>query len=109
MTIVIDIPEEEYKLVKSGNKSYRTELELMNAVAKGVLLPKGHGSLKDVDAIHKEIEKLQNGMSKQGEQVHISRDQYKGLCYARGIINEAQTIIEADGEVQDDNKRSHRP
>ena len=50
MKIVIDIPEEQYELVRHGNKSYTTELELMNAVANGILLPKGYGRLKDVDA-----------------------------------------------------------
>ena len=50
MQIVIDIPEEQYELARHGNKSYTTELELMNAVANGTPLPKGHGRLKDVDA-----------------------------------------------------------
>ena len=47
MKIVIDIPEEEYELVQHGNKSYTTELVLMNAVAEGIPLPKGHGDLID--------------------------------------------------------------
>ena len=45
MKIVIDIPEEEYELVRHENKSYMTELVLMNAVAKGIPLPEHHGDL----------------------------------------------------------------
>ena len=40
MKIVIDIPEDEYEFVRHENKSYRTELVLMNAVAEGTPLPK---------------------------------------------------------------------
>ena len=54
MKIVIDIPEEEYELVRHENKSFRTELELMNAVANGTPLPKGHGDLVDFDRLCKE-------------------------------------------------------
>lgn len=50
MELVINISKEEYELVRNGNKSFRTELELMNAVANGTPLPKHHGRLKDVDA-----------------------------------------------------------
>ena len=50
MQIVIEIPDEEYELVRHENKSFRTELELMNAVANGTPLPKHHGRLKDADA-----------------------------------------------------------
>ena len=49
MKLIIDIPKEEYELVRHENKSFRTELELMNAVANGTPLPKGHGDLIDRD------------------------------------------------------------
>ena len=57
MEIVIDIPEEEYELVRHGNKSYRTELELMNAVAEGKPLPEHHGRLIDADTLEEKVEK----------------------------------------------------
>lgn len=38
MQIVIDVTEEEYENIR-----------LMNAVAEGIILPKGHGDLIDVD------------------------------------------------------------
>lgn len=50
MKLIIEIPDEEYELVRHGNKSYTTELELMNAVANGTPLPKHHGDLIDADA-----------------------------------------------------------
>lgn len=55
MKLIIDIPKEEYELVRHGNKSYRTELELMNAVANGTPVPKGHGRLIDADAIPRHL------------------------------------------------------
>ena len=99
MQIVIEIDERYYTDIKDsehcGNYSVLYALE---AIRNGKLLPKGHGELKDVDAIHKEIERLQSGIAKNGVAVNISRDIYKGMCYARGIINEAPTIIKADKE-----------
>ena len=104
MKLVIDIPEKIYELcqrdvcrwpIRNGRTLYRTVWE---AIANGKPLPKGHGDLKDVDAIHEEIHKLQSGIAKNGGTVIVNKDQYKGLCYARGIINEAPVIIEADKE-----------
>lgn len=99
MKLIIDIDKTYYEYVKYHVKVNLNDFLPYILIAKGVPLPKGHGQLKDVDAIHKEIEKLQNGISKNGNKVHISKDQYKGMCYARGIINEAPIIIEAESEV----------
>lgn len=104
MKLIIDIPEKIYKLyqrdacresVQNGNTIY---MIVWRAIANGKPLPKNHGDLKDVDAIHEEIYKLQSGIGKDGGTVIINKDQYKGMCYARGIINEAPVIIEADKE-----------
>lgn len=51
MKLLIDIPEEEYELVRHENKSYRTELVLMNAIAAGTPLPEHHGDLIDRDEL----------------------------------------------------------
>ena len=95
--LVIKIPEDSYKATCNGCMLPPDVENVVNAIRNGTLLPKGHGELKDVDIIHKEIERLQSGIAKNGGAVNIRRDQYKGMCYARGIINEALTIIEADG------------
>ena len=54
MKLVIDIPESRYRLLQ---KQARTKLgrenldEWQEAVLNGTPLPKGHGDLKDVDAL----------------------------------------------------------
>ena len=63
MRLIIEIPDEEYELVRHGNKSYRTELELMNAVANGKPLPEHHGRLGDLDALEDEIKRLEKAAS----------------------------------------------
>ena len=55
MKIVIDILEKEYELIRHGNKSPLTELELMRAVANGTPLPKGHGRLIDADYLREDF------------------------------------------------------
>ena len=104
MELIVDIPDETYQQIKgipiiSGRQNGKTfTIALLDAIRNGTPLPKGHGDLKDVDAIHEEIHKLQSGIGKDGGAVIINKDQYKGLCYARGIINEAPVIIESDKE-----------
>lgn len=56
--LVIKIPEEEYELVRHGNKSFLTELRLMNAVADGTPLPKGHGRLIDAAELDECVEMM---------------------------------------------------
>ncbi len=88
MKIVIDISEEEYELVRHGNKSYTTELELMNAVANGIPLPEHHGRLIDADALY-DSAKL----------CHAEED--GTACVEWREINDAETIIEADKESKE--------
>ena len=74
MQIVIDIPEEEYKLIKYNTAECIAEQVIKN----GTPLPKGHGRLIDADAL------LESPMK------------YFGF---RDIdINNAPTIVEADKE-----------
>ena len=95
MKLIIDIPKEEYELVRHENKSFRTELELMNAVANGVPLPKHHGRLKDVDAFLSKVK---------ADREHSA---YSGSWTADDVLTAldnsyAPTIIEADGGVDDE-------
>lgn len=82
MQIVIDISEEDYKILK---KRYEFDNLFLNYYGKlimhGTLLPKGHGRLIDADEI---IDTL--GCS--------DRDMYVKAC----IEEDAPTIIEADKE-----------
>ena len=97
--VLIEVDEEGFNKFVSD---WVGATAMLRAVSKGKPLPKNHGDLKDVDAIHEEIHRLQSGRDKNGGAVIINRDQYKGLCYARGIINEAPVIIESDGGEEDD-------
>ena len=94
MKIVIDIPEEEYELVRHGNKSYRTELELMYAVANGIPLPEGHGDLIDRD-------KLVPCCKFRGDCWADKCDKCSDYAVEYSNIKNAPTIIEADKGVLD--------
>ena len=57
MQIVIDIDEEVYKDIKNGKiytSIYDVQMISVVAVQQGTPLPKGHGVLKDADAIYTE-------------------------------------------------------
>ena len=89
MELVINIPEEAYKLLKSEGVDWLGAEHILNAVAEGIPLPKGHGELVDRDkfeylkAIHDAIYR------------HISwSDAIKKIKYS------APTIIEADRKEQ---------
>lgn len=54
MQIVIEISEEDYKLIKSYGKNstnYRISLNLYDAVKNGTPLPEHHGRLIDADKL----------------------------------------------------------
>lgn len=96
MKLMIDISKEEYELVRNENKSFRTELELMNAVANGIPLPKHHGRLKDVDAFLSKVK---------ADREHSA---YSRSWTADDVLNAldnsyAPTIVEADGGREDEN------
>ena len=78
MQLVINISEDIYRRLKNGdtnagNTLHNTALE---SISNGVVLPKGHGRLIDVDALELPSEEM----------------------VSRLIINYAKTIIEADKE-----------
>ena len=56
MQIVIDIPEIAYNLFKSDAPIDWLDAEnILNRIAEGIVLPKGHGRLIDADAYRKEM------------------------------------------------------
>ena len=57
MQRIIEIPEEEYNLIllKQEVKLGGVMSEAEKYIAKGILLPKGHGRLIDADAYKKEM------------------------------------------------------
>ena len=88
--LVIEIDEEIYsKIVNIYEYSFITltkeQLERLDgAIRRGTPLPKGHGKLKDVDALYKS-----------SRLCHTEED--GTACVEWREINDAPTIIEADG------------
>ncbi len=106
MKIVIDIPEEEYKLCK---RQYDTECldTLMIAVKYGTPLPKGYGRLGDLDKIWSELKELeeyyQAEFLKESNVIHESamNGRLYGFTNSKFIVQDAPTIIPADKENKD--------
>lgn len=82
MQIVIDIPEERYRLYKFKAEHHVSDaqFDLHNIIAKGKPLPKYHGRLIDAD----ELIKVADG--------------YINMSVDSEDINDAPTIIEAESE-----------
>ena len=55
MEVLINISEDTYNRIKSGN--YTTNPELGFAIQDGIVLSNGHGDLKDVNVLKKSFEK----------------------------------------------------
>lgn len=96
MQIVIDIPEEEYEeIIYSEDCGLH---RLTRAIAKGTVLPKGHGRLIDADELKSlSYEVLvEDGNSNRAD----------GLSSYNGLTEEdielAPTIIEADKESEEE-------
>ena len=78
--VVVKIPKEEYEdIINSEDCGLH---RLTRAVANGTLLPKGHGALKDTDAILREL-------------FWVTSRPVKSQLY---MITQAQTLVEADRE-----------
>ena len=90
MQIVIDIDDNLYtRLFDNGVDNYDDAVDMAKAIRKGTVLPKGHGDLKDYDAIKSEyFRKMSVTMS--------TEFRMKLLC---GIVDEAEAVIKADKEV----------
>ena len=90
MEIVIKIPEAIIKGAKDSPNYYPSYLfeKIWKAVAKGTVLPKGHGRLGDLGKIYIELNEAQIE----------GTEEYKGLGEAKQIICNAKTIIEGSEE-----------
>lgn len=90
--LIIKIPEEAYKLLKNDKGvDWLGAEHILNAVANGTPLPKGHGKLIDADAICKDIISAL-GIRDENYLLEAEKAVYKR-------IKNAQTIIEADQEA----------
>ena len=103
MQIVIDIPNSLYKIIQDckvieGDNEGNVENVLIKAVENGVVLPKGHGKLKDLDKIE------WYGCDFEGRGCIETRGDCSvcdhANCYAKQV-RELPTIIEADSESEE--------
>ena len=86
MQIMIDIPEILFEKIQNRKADKQT---LETVIICGTSLPKGHGDLKDTDAISHELMDEYYGM--------ISDSEMKIYKIMR-MLDNAPTIIEADKE-----------
>lgn len=94
MEIVIELPEDDYKrIVKRGMTVFGSDEDiylLEQALENGVVLPKGHGALKDADEVMNEMERNFD-----------MQELYLPIHFKQFALDEAQTIIEADKEAKE--------
>lgn len=101
MKITIKVPDDFYERVnKDGCMSYTDAEVVVNAFYCGVVLPKGHGDLKDITKIEeafwnnslidKNMDSLDDGESKKMRRAMI-----------RTMYLDVPTIVEADREVDE--------
>ena len=81
--IVIKIPEDMYNCLNEMDEGY---MYIIDVIKNGVVLPKGHGRLIDVDEIQFE---------------NTEFDTYGDYCIAFDAIDQANTVLEADKEIVD--------
>lgn len=88
--LVIKISEEKLSIIKNKMYCGIYDPDLYKAIENGIVLPKGHGVLKDTDAICKDIISAL-GIRDENYLLEAEKAVYKR-------IKSAQTIIEADQE-----------
>lgn len=92
--IVIKMSEEEYNKIKENDMGFYNG-RFFQMVRNGTVLPKGHGRLKDVDAL---------------DVTTIETDDYDGNevldVVLKEDIDEAPTIVAADNNLREDLKKA---
>lgn len=101
MQIVIDIPEKIYKeLAETAiivTEAYPSTIE--RALTEGIVLPKGHGALKDADKLAVAIAMIRDKCNAYGNEYEKALFQAYDNCVDK--IIDARTIIEADEEADE--------
>jgi len=94
MKLIIDIPEEDYKLICSDGRPF---LPSYKWIKNGTPLPKGHGRLIDKDHMIARLEAASKFYGGENADAFDERFSY-GLKEAAIKVAEEPTIIEADKE-----------
>lgn len=99
--LVIKMPEDVFKrtVFYREFRDLNDSITTIKALEKAVLLPKGHGRLKDADKIANEVNALKDNWNRFGNEYESGR--YESYDYAVDTIDNADTIIEADENSKD--------
>lgn len=97
MKVVIDIPEEAYKLLNNEGVDWLGAEHILNAVANGTPLPKGHGRLIDSDELSNRLLERWEIADKNMEKL-VSNVMADIVC---PIVIGTPTIIEAESEEKE--------
>ena len=94
--LVIKMPEDVFKktVFYREFRDLNDSITTIKALEKAVLLPKGHGRLKDADKIANEVNALKDNWNRYGNEYESGR--YESYDYAVDTIDNADTIIKAD-------------
>lgn len=95
--IVIRLPKETLKSILDNNNCGIINGDMYKAIYEGIVLPKGHGDLKDADEFD---ETLKDGEIKARKQRKYILE--TAINTIRGNLKKADTIIEADKEESED-------
>ena len=94
MKLIIDISDEDYEYIKNSNDMN------FNAIKNGIPLPKNHGRLIDEDEILRELGSYHIGGLDAIKNYNGENTWTDGLHTAWGVIDDAETIIEAESEEE---------
>ncbi len=94
--LVVKINEKDYQSLKDGHIPFN----MLDVIKNGTPLPKGHGDLKDADALAIHIAMLRDKCNYYG-------NEYESACFqtydnAVDEIIDAPTIIDADKECDEE-------
>ena len=100
--VVIKLPEDDYKrIVKDGMEVFGSDRDiylLECALESGVVLPKGHGALKDADKLAVAVARRRDNWNCYGNEYESAT--YQAYDNSVDEIVDAPTILEADEEEQ---------
>ena len=99
MQMIINISEKMYEDCKVRNTLHYSIYDFSSVITNGIPLPKGHGRLIDSDKAIREVNSKLIDFD-------IKNIRDRSCCkYARMILNNAPTIIEAEGAWKNDKRR----
>ncbi len=88
--IVIKIPDDEFFLIQQSDSTWAANAAskecMLHAIKNGIVLPKGHGQLKDADYIRKEIIS-HLGIKSEDYLLEAEKAVYKRIVEAPAIVD----------------------